>query len=608
MADRRLLLLFTLMAVQLISAQRDTVSLKEVIIPDRQLRLFSDVRKIQVISDSVIKENKPLLATLLQYNTPIYFKENGFGMVASPSFRGTTAQQTAVIWNGISINSQLTGQADFNTFNAPDYGSISVRPGGGSVIYGSSAIGGSIHLNNDISFRKHFINELQTQYGSFNTFSGNYRLSASDSKTSANVSVSRNSSKNDYEYIGTRKRQFNENGEFYNSSMSASFGRRIGKHYLLKFYSALFDGERHFSGTTAAVGRSKYQNTDTRNLLEFSGVYANVTSTAKVAYITEKYRYFENAERNIASGSESKSVTGKYDMLWKIGKTMNLNIVSDVTRTSADGSDIDHHYRTIGSGALLFSHDLHKIGYELSVRKEAGDAYDSPVLFSAGIHYDPWKFYRIRANGSRNFRYPTFNDLYWIGSGNPDLKAERSYQAEIGQELKIAGISFSITAYYISVGDLIEWHPVLGVWMPENVASVTSYGAESILHFARKYGRHQFGTDGTFAYTHSEDDNTGAQLIYVPYYKATAGFVYGFGRLSAHYQYLYSGPVFTNSDHSDFLDGYQVSNAGAEFIFGHSTTYRIGFMTNNIFDEPYESVQNRPMPGRHYMAVLSVKF
>ena len=29
---------------------------------------------------------------------------------------------------------------------------------------------------------------------------------------------------------------------------------------------------------------------------------------------------------------------------------------------------------------------------------------------------------------------PTFNDLYWEGSGNPDLKPESSYQAEIGNE------------------------------------------------------------------------------------------------------------------------------------------------------------------------------
>ena len=84
------------------------------------------------------------------------FKENGLGMVSSPSFRGTTAQQTAVIWNGININSQLNGQTDFNTITTRDYTSITVRSGGGSSIYGSSAIGGSIHLNNELTFKNQF--------------------------------------------------------------------------------------------------------------------------------------------------------------------------------------------------------------------------------------------------------------------------------------------------------------------------------------------------------------------------------------------------------------------------------------------------------------------
>jgi outer membrane cobalamin receptor len=46
-------------------------------------------------------------------------------------------QQTAVIWNGININSQLLGQTDFNTITTQDFNSIVVRAGGGSAIYGT---------------------------------------------------------------------------------------------------------------------------------------------------------------------------------------------------------------------------------------------------------------------------------------------------------------------------------------------------------------------------------------------------------------------------------------------------------------------------------------
>jgi iron complex outermembrane receptor protein len=67
------------------------------------------------------------LTALLLANTAVYFKENGPGMVSSPSFRGTSAQQTAVIWNGLNINSQLNGQTDFSTVNARDFNQVSVR-------------------------------------------------------------------------------------------------------------------------------------------------------------------------------------------------------------------------------------------------------------------------------------------------------------------------------------------------------------------------------------------------------------------------------------------------------------------------------------------------
>jgi iron complex outermembrane receptor protein len=66
-------------------------------------------------------------------------------MVSSPSFRGHT-QQTAVIWNGININSQLLGQTDFNTINTRFQ--FDCRCWRKAPFMGQTAIGGSIHLNN----------------------------------------------------------------------------------------------------------------------------------------------------------------------------------------------------------------------------------------------------------------------------------------------------------------------------------------------------------------------------------------------------------------------------------------------------------------------------
>ncbi len=143
--------------------------LDEIVLSDSKLINYASGVKKSVLNDSVLKQNSKSLTTLLAFNSNLYFKENGYGMVSSPSFRGTNASQTAVIWNGININSQLNGQTDFNTISTSNYNSIAIRSGGGSVQYGSGAIGGSIHLNNKLAFDSHFDNSVQISYGSFNT-------------------------------------------------------------------------------------------------------------------------------------------------------------------------------------------------------------------------------------------------------------------------------------------------------------------------------------------------------------------------------------------------------------------------------------------------------
>ncbi|WP_458625918.1 TonB-dependent receptor [Winogradskyella sp. PC D3.3] len=110
-------------------------------------------------------------------------------MVSSPSFRGTNASQTAVIRNGISINSQLTGQTDFNTINTTNFKSVVIRSGGGSVQYGSGAIGGSIHLNNTLSFSPHFDNTVTLSYGSYDTKNLSYLSSYAKDKWSFNIGL-----------------------------------------------------------------------------------------------------------------------------------------------------------------------------------------------------------------------------------------------------------------------------------------------------------------------------------------------------------------------------------------------------------------------------------
>ena len=591
---------------QIILAQHDTIfKLEEVILSDTQLQKFSNSQSVQTLNDSVIASNRNSLTSLLNYNSVIYFKENGLGMVSSPSFRGTTAAQTAVIWNGININSQLNGQTDFNTLNAKDFNSIAIRAGGGSALYGSSAIGGSIHLTNDVHFSNRFDNSLQVNYGSFNTIGANYKIKMATTKFSAQAAISRNSSDNDYDYLNSNLK--NENGQFYNTSMNVSLGYKINSSQILKLHSHLFDSERYLSGTLAASSQSKYIDLTNRNLLEWIGTYNHFVSKLKVAFLNENYKYFENASTSVFSYGKAKTMITKYDLLYKVNSKLELNSVIEHNNTKGLGSEIGQENRQIGSGILLLKHrPFAKFLYEVALRKEISDSYYSPILYSAGISFKPFTFYELKINGSTNFRIPTFNDLYWQGSGNASLRPESSYQAEIGQVFNFKNTRLTLTNYYVKIRDLIQWSPgVDGNWTPNNIGKVTTYGLELLVDCTKKIGANQIDFIATYAYTVSEDEIKKKQLIYVPYHKFTTSFAYSLKRFSAYCQYMYNGEVYTSSDNFYSLNDYLVSNAGVNYQFGKKKTFKLGFNILNIFNENYQNVSIRPMPGRNYTINLT---
>jgi len=609
MTLKKLFLPLLLLLCQITLAQQDTIlHLEEVVISDTQLRDFSNTQSVQKLSDTIIARNPASLTSLLQYNTVIYFKENGLGMVSSPSFRGTTAQQTAVIWNGININSQLNGQTDFNTLNTRDFNSISVRAGGGSVIYGSSAIGGSIHLNNELDFNDKFTNEVRTDYGSYNTLGINYNVKAASKRISADVSLSRNSSDNDYDYEGYKLK--NDNGQFYNTSINAAFAVKLNDQNILRLYSYAFDGQRRFSRTLAAPSKSMYEDTNTRNLLEWTGTYNRFISRLKVAYLEENYKYFENfANYNFTYG-QVKTFISRYDATYDFTPQIKLNAIVDYTQNKGKGSDIIQKKRDIGSAGLLFKHSVsNRFQYEAGVRKEITDAYQSPVLFSAGANIGIATFYNIKLNASRNFRIPTFNDLYWQGSGNPNLNPESSYQAEVGNVFNYKDITINVTGYYIKLQDMLRWTPGAGgIWRPENVGKVATYGLESVLNWQRKFGSSQVTVSGTYAYTVSREDGSSDQLIYVPLHKATASVAYGYKGFSGYYRHLFTGEVFITSDNQSKLDGYNVSGIGAKYTFPILSGFSFGVQVNNLYNQEYLNVAVRPMPGRNYNMYLNLKF
>mgnify|MGYP006399743861 FL=1 len=584
-------------------------ALDSVYITDLKLKQYSTGRAVLQLSDSITRLNRPLLTNTLNFNSPIYFKENGLGMVSSPSFRGTTASQTAVIWNGININSQFNGQLDFNTVNSGAYDEIAVRGGGGSVVYGTGAIGGSVHLNTKLEFIKQQEHNLFLQYGSSNTRDARYQFKLGTEVYSLSIALAHNSSDNDYDYPdgGT-----NLNGDFQNTALNVGLGFKLSRQHSLRFFSEVFDGERHFSLIRASETRTKYDDLNTKNLLEWEYDFSNFTSIARLAYLEEYYKYFGNLDSDNFSFGKAKTTIAKYDLTYAFSEALSINSVLTNTYTLGEGSSLGDNDRNIFSAAVLMKHQLkNELDYELGFRKEITNNYESPFLFSVAASKAFSKHFSLNLSGSRNFRIPTYNDLYWSGAGNAELLPEKSLQGQLGASLTIANFNLNLTGYYNSITDMIRWLPGSdGVWRPQNEEEVRIYGIESILNWSPKLGRnHHLELYGTYAYTISENAQTGYQLIYVPFHKATAGINYDFQRFNAAVQAIYVGEVFTRSDNNSRynLDAYAVANFSLGYSLGKEKNYELGARLNNVFNAEYQSVVNRWMPRRNFSMYLNLK-
>ncbi|EJL66379.1 TonB-dependent receptor plug domain-containing protein [Flavobacterium sp. CF136] len=606
-----------LLLCQIILAQNDSITkLKEVVVSDSNLKKFSNTQSVSKLNDSIISKNEALLTDLLNFNSTLYFKEYGRGMLSTVSFRGTTSSQTAVIWNGININSQMNGSTDFNTISGSDYNSVSVKAGGGSVIYGSGAVGGTVHLNNDMTFYDRFENNLKLDYGSFNTIGINYKTNISNKKWSAQIGFSKNSSTNDYKYLNRYtwkgEQRWNQNGQYDIITLNANLGYKFDAKNSLKFYSQTSNTDRNTSLVTETDTKSKYVNGFNRNLLDYDGNFGKFTTNFKTAYIFENYQYYADNTRKDYSYGKTESLITKLDLGYTLFKSTQLNGIIDYSRTKGFGSGFGNHLREISSAALLIKQDFSSDWKnEFGIRKEFTNNYKSPVLFSMGSSYQFSQLYNLKLNISRNFRIPTFNDLYWEEGGNPDLKPESSYQAEIGNVFTFKTISLTQTFYYMKIKDLLQWVPGKnGIWSPKNQDKVNSYGAETLLSWKKHFGKNYLVANMTYAYTISEDEETKNQLFFVPYNKVTGAVSYSRNKISAYYQFLYNGFVYTRADNNpdEIINDYMISNLGIDYDFKFLDSFKLGFQILNVFNEEYESLEDRPMPGRNFNMYLTLKF
>ncbi len=591
-----------------LSAQEKAID--TVYIFDNQMNKVKLFHNINTISPKDFEKNATNLSELLRFQSQLYIKENGRGAVSSPSFRGTSAGHTAFVWNGININSAFLGQGDVNNIPLFGYDDLEVKAGGGSVQYGSSAIGGSIHLNNNLEFNKGTHAFLYSEAASFGTFNNFLRTSFSNEKFSVKVSGNYVISQNDYEV--PEKEYINRNGRFYNSSINIGASYKIAPHQTISWQNQIFDGSQHYPIFTENGNKTKYKAQTHRSLISWDITRNNLSNSLKAAYTEDNFQYFGDIDKPKESGAEGKNYIFRNDFNYFITPKLNVNAIGEFQVNKGVGyqSGIGDISRNVGSAAGLIRYFVTSdLRFEAGIKKDFVENMSSPVLYSFSGKWQPVKWYQVGASFSRNFKFPTFNDLYWKQGGNPDLVPETSTNVDMDHEFKFGDAKLVISPYYMDIKNYINWLPTAGgYWAAFNTYSVEIYGLDSQITYRKNLGNHHFTLNGGYTYSRSTNKVTGMQMMYVPLHKATGNIDYRYRFLNVYVQGLFNGLTYTTTDEkrADAIDPYFVLNSGVSASF--LDHYTLGFKVNNITDAVYQTVSYYPLPKRNYSIYININF
>lgn len=133
--------------------------------------------KIMSINSKTLQANKTRsLAEILTDHTPVYIKSTGTGALATASFRGGSASQTRVNWNGINITPPMSGTFDFSQIPVFFIDNIDLYFGSSHTKNGTGAITGSVNLFSNPDWDSGPKGKIFAEYGSYNTYTAGGQL------------------------------------------------------------------------------------------------------------------------------------------------------------------------------------------------------------------------------------------------------------------------------------------------------------------------------------------------------------------------------------------------------------------------------------------------
>lgn len=563
--------------------------------------------------DTSLSQNTYSISEILSRFGNVTIKE--YGSLSTAFFRGLPSSNTQILWNKTPLNSLSTGIVDLGLLMPSSFSNILINSGGHSNFTGSGAVGGSIQLKNQLIKSSKFYWDINYSVGDFGMKKKSFKYHTNDSINYFDVIFIDQKINNDFYYLnnGLPNELIEKQEHAFKSSKQLLINSiKNSKHIKSGFNLWISKNFREVPVGMLSFNPKAIQSDNSFRSNFFYNYYKN---NFKIDF-SHSYLYddFEYQSLNIFSKLKTFHHYSLIDFCKKINKMniyfginfQNRKVTSNYYLKTADESLLAYYFS--------IRHNLNKIIYNISVRKEIHHIYKIPNLFSLNLKYDLSRDLNLKGYISNNFRSPSFNDLYWVGDGaqgNINLDPEISFNSEASLNYK----NINFTFYSNLINQMIYWQPnIIGIWEPQNLKEVMSRGLEIKLNKNFKLRNFEIISQSSFCNTVSQiqksninnDNSLGKQLSYVPKQKVSNLVHLKTKNWMTSLLTSYNGKVYTTSDETRSLPAYFLLD-----IFFHYTfcdPLNITFKINNLTNKSYQIYEWYPMPGRNYSINFNYKF
>ena len=577
--------------------------------------------------------------SMLSFVDGVFIKDYGPAQISAISLRGTAAEQTLFLFDGVSLNNIQNGQVDLFLLPANNLKSIEISQGGSSALYGANAVGGVINLQSKTPL-DNFI-KIDLAGGSYSNQIMGAEISEGLLSARIDLMVQRKRGINNFDFTvndGTRDFPMTYDGDDYVENTQSL---KIALPSSTGVTSVFIQNVSADRGTPYALSDSAFDITareidrSTMAILKNAGKLGvfNYSASSGFVYSLLKYTdpsYASNDYYKTLSFQPSVQVSylSEKNSSGKGGLSGTTGIDAELDRAQSDNMVGIKNRERVG----IFASGEYDVrnGADLETRLFGAFRYDDYSQFGssinpkAGINIRPLATFplSLRANVGTSFRVPTFNDLYYSSTyynGNQNLKPEKSTDFDLGAVVEIGQNSSPLFGdldfdyYQIDTRDGIVLQELADFTSTEaNLQKISSRGLElsmdinyeSVLLLKANYffGKSLNVSDpGTADYE--------KQLVYIPQQQSSlvAEVTPWILKFTAAIQYV--GERFYLANNTASLPSYSAINIAASALIETGSFETLPEISiDDLSNRRYEVVYEYPMPGRTYRVGLGIQF